>query len=68
MKNSLKTWMTNSWVSWFWLRIFTPVGWFASATFVTRPQLEDPVVEFLLGSAVLLVYAVAVDWPRRQRA
>jgi hypothetical protein len=61
--NRLKTLLQNRWLRWFWVRIVTPVGWFASATFVTRPQLDDPQLEFMLGAAVLLVYAVAVDWP-----
>jgi len=57
--------MKAAYTKWFIIRILIPVSWFASSVYLTRLAVNNVHIEFLLGALVLIVYAIAIDVPRK---
>ena len=54
----------EKYLRWFFARVLTPIVWFASTVFITS-KIVGPKTQFFMGAAVLLVWAIVVDFPRR---
>lgn len=54
----------KEYVKWAITRILMPVSWFASSVYITRLAVNNVHIEFALGSLVLVIYAVVVDFPK----
>ena len=57
----------KAYAKWAIARILIPVSWFASSVYVTRLAVNNVHIEFALGALVLVVYAVIIDWPGRNK-
>lgn len=55
--------LQSPWLKWLFLRVITPIGWFASMIWTVRPSVSHHWQEFGIGAGILLVYAIAIDWP-----
>ncbi len=57
----------KAYAQWAITRVIIPVSWFASSVYVTRLAVDNAHIEFALGALVLIIYAVMLDFPRKER-
>jgi len=57
----------KEYIKWTITRIVIPVSWFASSIYITRLAVNNVHIEFALGALVLMIYAVAIDFPRNKK-
>jgi hypothetical protein len=57
----------KEYIKWTINRIVIPVSWFASSVYITRVAVNNVHIEFALGALVLVIYAVAIDFPRNKK-
>jgi len=57
----------KEYIKWTINRIVIPVSWFASSVYITRVAVNNVHIEFALGVLVLVIYAVAIDFPRNKK-